>query len=82
MINYTNDISQTLGSFEEVRNLIEKHNAWGMEYHTFISKAARKVEGHTTTNITYQFNRSGMGFADVYALLQYIHKFYGSQKTS
>jgi hypothetical protein len=74
-----NIVPQTLTSLDEVRKLIEKHNAWGMTLANFEAQAARKVDGNTTTITTYHFRGKGMDFADVYSLLQYIHTFYESK---
>lgn len=70
--------TQSIHSLEELRTLIEAHDAWGISLQEFQRRAGYCKEGNVEHITTFSWGYSGTSLQEMWNLVQYIHKYYGS----
>ena len=74
--------TQGIGSLEELRGLIEQHEAWGWTWSEFQEKAGVRIEGDTAYVTQFYWSDSQATpntqttLKAVWELVQYIHRYY------
>ena len=68
--------SQAIASLEDLRALIEQHGGWGWTLAEFQEKAGVRIDGDTAYVTQFYWSGSQTPLGDLWALVQYIHRFY------
>ncbi|GGJ65230.1 hypothetical protein [Deinococcus aquiradiocola] len=70
--------TQVFHSLAELRTVIESHQAWGMSLDEFKRKFGTREEGGITYATRFEWGSTASTLQDMWEIVQYIHRFYGS----
>ncbi|WP_407570799.1 hypothetical protein [Deinococcus altitudinis] len=62
--------NRAINSPEELRELIQRHNAWGWSLEAFQEKAGVRIEGDTAYVTTFYWNGSASTLTEMWSLVQ------------
>jgi hypothetical protein len=65
----------TIQNLFELRQLIEKHDSWGLNLHEFQEKAGHRIEGNTEYLVTFTWGYRDTSLQEMWEMVQYIHKY-------
>ncbi len=68
--------TQAITSLEELHELISQREAWGWSLADFQEKVGVRYDGDTAYVTEFYWQDSSKTLAQVWELVQYIHKFY------
>lgn len=72
--------SHHIHNLDELHALIEAHGAWGLSLHEFQQRAGYRKEGNAEYITTFSWGYSGTTLQEMWNLVQYIRKHYGSAR--
>lgn len=70
--------THTIQSLEELRALIEQHDAWGLSLQAFEQRAGYRKEGNTEYITSFCWGYRTTSLQEMWELVQYIHKYSGT----
>lgn len=68
--------THTIHNFDELHELIEKYDAWGVSLEEFKKRAGYRREGNAEYITEFSWGRGSTSLYEVWELVQYLHKHY------